>query len=472
MAAAPDAIVIGAGPNGLSAAVTLARAGRSVTVYEALDTIGGGASSAALTLPGFTHDICSAVHPFGVASPFWRTLPLADHGLRWLEPDAEVAHPMDGGPAAIAWRSLERTADGMGPDAAAYRHLLQPIVEAWPLLLPTVLGQPAIPPHPLAMARFGVQAVLPASSRARRSFTTEPARALVAGMAAHAMLPLDRFPTGAVALIFAALAHTTGWRFPAGGAQKISDALASLLRSLGGTIVTGARIDNVDDLPRARAFLFDLSPRPLLRIAGHRFPAAFRDRLARYRYGTAVFKVDWALDAPIPWRDARVAQAGTVHVGGTLDEVAAAERDTAAGRLPDRPFVLLAQPTSFDPSRAPEGKHVAWGYCHVPSRSTADMLPPIEAQIERFAPGFRDRVLARHVTTPADLERRNPNLVGGDIGMGVMDWPQLFRRPTWRFYSTPANGIYICSASTPPGVGVHGMCGYFAALAALKGALR
>jgi len=472
MAAAPDAIVIGAGPNGLSAAVTLARAGRSVTVYEALDTVGGGASSAALTLPGFTHDVCSAVHPFGIASPFWRTLPLSEHGLRWLEPDAEVAHPMDGGPAAIAWRSLERTADGMGPDAAAYRDLVQPIVEAWPLLLPTVLGKPALPPHPLAMARFGMQALVPASARARRSFTTEPARALLAGMAAHAMLPLDRFPTGAVALIFATLAHTTGWRFPAGGAQKISDALASLLRSLGGTIVTGARVDNLDDLPRARAFLFDLSPRPLLRIAGHRFPAAFRHRLAQYRYGTAVFKVDWALDAPIPWRDARVAQAGTVHVGGTLDEIEAAERDTAAGRLPERPFVLLAQPTWFDPSRAPEGKHVAWGYCHVPSRSTADMLPQIEAQIERFAPGFRDRVLARHVTTPADLERRNPNLVGGDIGMGVMDWPQLFRRPTWRFYSTPANGIYICSASTPPGVGVHGMCGHLAALAALKGALR
>jgi phytoene dehydrogenase-like protein len=295
---------------------------------------------------------------------------------------------------------------------------------------------------------------------------------MFAGMAAHAMLPLHRFPTGAVALVFSALAHTTGWPFPEGGAQRLSDALAALLRSLGGEIVCGCPIENVDALPAARAVLFDLSPRPLLAIAGHRFPAWFQRRLAAYRYGVGAFKMDWALAAPIPWSDSRVAEAGTVHVGGTLEEIAAAEQETASGGHPQRPFVLLAQPTLFDPSRAPRDRHVAWGYCHVPAGSTVDMCARIEAQIERFAPGFRERILARRATTPADIERHNPNMVGGDIGMGVMDWPQLFRRPSWRFYRTPARDLYICSASTPPGVGVHGMCGYFAAQAALAQSLQ
>jgi phytoene dehydrogenase-like protein len=471
MAAAPDAIVVGAGPNGLSAAIALARAGRSVAVYEARDRVGGGAASAELTRPGFIHDVCSAVHPFGVASPFWRSLPLGEHGLRWVEPPAEVAHPLEAD-AAIAWRSLDRTASALAEDAQRYRALFEPLVAIWPKLLPIVLGKPELPSHPIAAARFGLRALSPARSIATRAFTTPRARALMAGSAAHAMLPLDRFPSGAVALIFTILAHTTGWAFPEGGAQRLSDALASLLRSLGGSIFTGAHIENVDDLPRARAILFDLSPRPLLDVAGHRLSSGFRRALERYRYGMGVFKVDWALDAPIPWRDPLVAQAGTVHVGGTFDEIASAERLTASGGHPDRPFVLLAQPTLFDPSRAPAGRHIAWGYCHVPCGSTTDMLPRIEAQIERFAPGFRDRILARHITTPADLERRNPNLIGGDIGMGVMDWPQLFRRPTWRFYNTSAPDLFICSASTPPGVGVHGMCGYLAAQAALAGPLR
>src|SRR4051812_20723327 len=472
MAGSPDAIVVGAGPNGLSAAVALAQAGRRVVVYEAQDRIGGGASSGELTLPGFIHDLCSAVHPTAVASPFWRTLPLGEHGLKWIEPRAQVAHPLDEEPAAIAWRSLDATARDLGEDEGAYRELVAPLVNAWPKILPSVLGAPGIPPHPLAMARFGVRALAPAASRAARTFRTERARALMAGMAAHAMLPLEQFPSGAVALVFTALAHTTGWPLPEGGAQRIADALASLLRSLGGEIVTGTRVEKVDDLPRARAILFDLSPRPLLQIAGHRFSDRFRRALERYRYGMAAFKVDWALDAPIPWRDSRVAEAGTVHVGGTLADIAAGERHTWDGNPAERPYVLLAQPTIFDPTRAPAGRHVAWGYCHVPAGSTVDMLPRIEAQIGRFAPGFRDRVLARHVTTPADFERRNPNLAGGDIGMGVMDWPQLFKRPTWRLYGTSAPDIYICSASTPPGVGVHGMCGYLAAQAALKGALR
>jgi len=472
MAGPPDAIVVGAGPNGLSAAIALARAGRSVTVYEALDRAGGGASSAELTLPGFTHDVCSAVHPLGIASPFWRTLPLAEHGLTWIEPRAEVAHPVDGEPAAIAWRSLHETARDLGEDAGAYRDLVEPVVQAWPKLLPTVLGAPGMPSHPFAAARFGLRALPSAASRAARQFATVRARALLAGLAGHAMLPLDAFPSGAVALVFAAFAHTTGWPFPEGGAQRIADALASLLRSLGSEIVTGSPVLNVDDLPRARAILFDLSPRPLLAIAGHRFPEHFRRALERYRYGPGAFKIDWALDAPIPWRDPRVAAAGTVHLGGTFDQIAAAERETFGGRHPERPYVLLAQPTLFDATRAPAGRHVAWGYCHVPSGSTVDMLARIESQVERFAPGFRDRVLARCVTTPADLERRNPNLAGGDIGMGVMDWPQMFKRPTWRLCGTPARDLYICSASTPPGPGVHGMCGYLAAQAALKGVLR
>ena len=354
--------------------------------------------------------------------------------------------------------------------ATAYRRIVGPVVRDWDLLEATVLGPPRLPRHPLALARFGLNAVRPATSFAAR-FPAEGAPALLSGLAAHAMLPLDQFPTGAVALIFAALAHGRGWPFPRGGAQRLSDALAALFRSNGGEIVTGVRVKNIDDLPAARAVLCDLSPRPLLRIAGHRFPASYRARLQRYRYGMGAFKVDWALDAPIPWLDDRVASAGTVHLGGTISEVAASERDAWSGRVSERPFVLLAQPTLFDPTRAPTGRHTAWAYCHVPHASTVDMLPFIEAQIERFAPGFRERILARHITTPADLERRNPNLVGGDIGMGTMDWRQLLFRPTWREYSTPARDIFLCSASTPPGVGVHGMCGYFAAQAALRTAL-
>ena len=468
MAASPDAIVIGSGPNGLSAAIALAQAGRRVLVFEALDGVGGGAASAELTLPGFIHDISSAVHPFAIASPFWRTLPLENFGLRWITPPAQVAHPLDNRPAAIAWRSMKRTAEELEGGGKRYAALVSPVVRNWDRIAPAILGPPRVPRHPLAFARFGLRALWPASTLAKRGFGDAAASALLAGMAAHSMLPLDRFPSGAVALIFASLAHTSGWPFPEGGAQRISDALAALLRSLGGEIVTGTRIDNVDDLPPARAVLCDLSPKPLLRIAGHRFPPRFRRRLERYRDGPGTFKVDWALDAPIPWRDARVASAGTVHLGGTFSEIAASEADAFNGRLAERPFVLLAQPSLFDPSRAPAGRHTAWAYCHLPHASTFDMLPRIEAQIERFAPGFRDRILSRHVMTPADLERRNPNLVGGDIGMGVMDWPQMFLRPSWRTYSTPARGIYLCSASTPPGVGVHGMCGYFAAQAALE----
>jgi len=458
-----DAIVVGAGPNGLAAAIVLALAGRRVTVFEADATIGGGCRSAELTLPGFVHDICSAVHPLAVGSPFFRRLPLADFGLDWVEPPLMVAHPLDDGRAAIVERDVRSTAEDLGVDGPAYRRLFGSLVRAWPDLESTILGPPGLPAHPLSAARFAWAGRGSAEGLARRHFSTPRARALVAGMAAHAMIPLHRIPTGAVALVLGATAHTAGWSFPRGGAQRLSDALAGYLRSLGGEIVVNSRIRSVDDLPPAAAVLCDLSPRPLLAIAGHRFPAWYRRKLESYRYGPGAFKVDWALGAPVPWRDPHCARAGTVHIGGTLEEISAAERAPWAGVAAERPYVLFSQPTLFDESRAPGGRHVAWAYCHVPSGCTVDMLPRIEAQIERFAPGFRERVLARHVMTPADIERHNPNMVGGDIGAGVVDLRQLFTRPTCHTYSTPVRGLYICSASTPPGVGVHGMCGYHAA---------
>jgi phytoene dehydrogenase-like protein len=466
--AAPDAVVIGAGPNGLAAAIVLARARRKVILYEAQADVGGGCKSEELTLPGFVHDVCSAIHPMGVASPWFRSLPLRDHGLEWIEPSAMIAHPLDTEPAAMSERSLADTAARLGVDEGPYRRLIGSVVDAWPLIGDAILAPPGLPRHPIAVARFGWHALKPAE-RLARSFSGARARGLFAGIAAHGMVPLDSPPTGAVALVLGALAHTHGWPFPKGGAQRLSNALASYFRSLGGEIQTNARVTNIDELPSsAKTVLCDLSPRPLLAIAGHTLPEDYRRKLERFQYGTGVFKVDWALAAPIPWRDPAVARAGTVHVGGTLEEIAASERDCWEGRISARPFVLLAQHSLFDPSRAPEGCHTAWGYCHVPAGATADMLPAIEGQIERFAPGFRDRVLARHVITPADFERRNPNLVGGDIAMGVTTLRQMVVRPTLSWYRTPRKGLYICSASTPPGVGVHGMCGYFAARAALS----
>jgi phytoene dehydrogenase-like protein len=466
--AAADAIVVGAGPNGLAAAITLARTGLHVVVYEAHDVIGGGCRSAALTLPGFVHDVCSAVYPMGAASPFFRDLPLAEHGLSWIQPPAMLAHPFDDGvPAAIIERSVLRTADGLEPDRDAYRGLIGSVVDLWPSIEAIVLGPPSFPRHPFAAARFGMSALQSADRLAKRSFSSERARALLGGIAAHGMLPIDKVPSGAIALVLGALAHTVGWPIPRGGAQRLADALGSYLRSLGGEIVTGARVAALEDLPPARAILCDLSPRPFVGIAQRQLPDSYKEKLAAYRYGMGTFKVDWALDGPIPWRDATVARAATVHLGGSLNEIAVSERDAWEGRISRSPFVLLAQPSLFDSTRTPAGKHTAWAYCHVPHASTSDMLPAIEHQIERFAPGFTDRVLARHVMTPADLEAHNPNLVGGDIGMGVTDLRQLVVRPTLRWYRTPARGLYLCSASTPPGVAVHGMCGYFAAQCAI-----
>jgi phytoene dehydrogenase-like protein len=467
-----DAVVVGAGPNGLAAAITIAQTGRKVLVLEAAASIGGGCRSAELTLPGFVHDVCSAVHPFAVASPFFRTLPLASYGLEWIEPEAMLAHPFANGQAAIVYRSVEHTAAELGEGRDRYRQLYQPLIDDWSKLESTVLGPLRWPAHPIAAALFGLRALGAVEPLARRVFKTETARGLLAGTAAHSMLPLDRRPTAGIALVLTLLAHVVGWVIPRGGSQRIADALAAYLRSLGGEIETSTPVTTIDEIPAARAVLCDLSPAPLLRIAGHRLSALYKRALSRYRYGMGVFKMDWALDAPIPWRNAACSRAGTVHLGGTLSEIARSEREIWNGGATERPFVLIAQPTVFDPSRAPAGRHVGWAYCHVPHGSTVDMSTRIEQQIERYAPGFRDRILARSVMSPSDLERHNPNLVGGDIAAGVVDLWQLFRRPTWRTYSTPVKGVYICSASTPPGIGVHGMCGYLAAKRALKDVLE
>jgi phytoene dehydrogenase-like protein len=469
---APDAVVIGAGPNGLAAALALAEAGRSVTVLEAAETVGGGARSAELTLPGFTHDICSAVHPLAAASPFFRRLPLARFGLEWITPPAALAHPFDGGAAVLLWRSLGQTASGLGADGASYQALMERLGGIWPRIEQAVLGPLAWPRHPAALAQFGWLALQPAIRLVRAKFKTEQARALFGGIAAHGMLPLDRPLTAAFALVLAVAAHRWGWPLPRGGAQRIASALAACLRAFGGAIVTGARVYSLDDAPRCRALLCDLSPRPFLAIAGRRLAGGYRRRLERYRYGPGVFKIDWALEAPIPWRAAECALAAAVHLGGTLEEIARTLDDVWSGRTPERPFVVLSQPTLFDPSRAPSGRHIAWAYCHVPNGSEADMLERVESQVERFAPGFRARILARHVMAPADLERHNPNFSGGDIASGAMDLRQAFLRPTRLAYRTPVRGLYLCSAATPPGPGVHGMCGWFAARRALAEALR
>ncbi|HXH12987.1 MAG TPA: NAD(P)/FAD-dependent oxidoreductase [Alphaproteobacteria bacterium] len=469
-----DAIVIGAGPNGLAAAITLAQAGRSVLVCEAKETIGGGARSAALTLPGYVHDVCSAIHPLAVVSPFFRTLPLHEYGLEWVYSPAALAHPFDDDTAALLDRSIDLTGETLGQDATAYRRLMAPLVASWSVLQDALLGPLRPPRHPLALLGFGVRALRSARALAESWFNGEAARGLFAGLAAHAIMPLERPPSAAFGLLLGILGHVAGWPIPRGGAQHISDALASYLRALGGEIRTGMHISSLEELPPARAILCDVTPRQLLQIAGHRLPAGYRRQLQRYRYGPAAFKVDWALDAPIPWRASACTRAATVHVGGTLAEIATSERDAWEGRPSDRPFVLVAQQSLFDSTRAPPGKHVVWAYCHVPHGSTFDMTERIERQIERFAPGFRERILARSVLPPAALERYNANYIGGDINGGVQDLWQLFTRPAWRLvpYTTPVSGLYICSSSTPPGGGVHGLCGYFAARAVLRGSLR
>jgi phytoene dehydrogenase-like protein len=463
-----DAVVIGAGPNGLAAAITLARAGKSVVVFEAADTIGGGARSAELTLPGFVHDVCSAVHPMAAASPFFRELPLAEHGLEWIHPPLCVAHPLDGGRAAILNRDINKTYEALGADGVAWRRLVGSLAADWPKLEDVTTGPIGLPRYPIAAARFGLHAVQSAMSLARGRFATEEARALIAGLAAHAVEPLDSLGTAAVALVFAAVGHVYGWPIPRGGSQKIADALASYLRSLGGEIVTGVRVGSRRELPAAHAVLCDTSVHGLIEIAGDELPAGYRGALEKFSQGAGVFKVDWALSAPIPWAAAECREAGTVHVGGTLDEIAESESEVAAGRVPERPFVLVAQSSLFDATRAPAGQHTGWGYCHVPAGCETDMTERIEAAIERFAPGFREVIVARATRGPAQLERENANLIGGNVTGGANTLRQILLRPTWRQYSTPVRGLYLCSASTPPGGGVHGMCGFHAAGRALR----
>ena len=465
-----DAAIIGSGPNGLSAGITLARAGKPVVVLEARDSIGGGTRSAELTLPGFRHDICSALHPLGVASPAFRDLPLAQYGLSWITPPASLAHPLDDGTAVMLEGTVKQTAEALGSDGAAYRRLMRPLVDSWQALLDDVLGPLRIPSHPLLMARFGGWALLPATTVARTVFRGERARAMFAGMAAHAMLPLTSPATGAIGLILGILAHAIGWPMPRGGSQQFANALGAHLEALGGEIRTGVRVRSMDDLPRARATLFDTSPRGLVEIAGERLPAGYRDALSRFRYGPGVFKLDYALDAPIPWTAPECLRAGTVHLGGTLEEISESEAAVWRGEHPEWPYVIVAQHSLFDDTRAPEGKHTAWAYCHVPHGSTVDMTERVEAQIERFAPGFGERVLALNTMDTAQMEAYNPNYVGGDINAGVQDLRQFFTRPVVRVnpYTTPVPDLFLCSSSTPPGGGVHGLCGYHGARAALR----
>jgi phytoene dehydrogenase-like protein len=466
-----DAVVVGSGPNGLAAAIEMARAGWSICVFEARDTVGGGARSAELTQPGFIHDVCSAIHPLAFASPFFKSLPLSKHGLEWIHPPAAVGHPFDDGTAAILEQSVERTSAALGPDSRAYTKVFAPLVRNAAELIPEILAPPLhAPRHPLMMLRFGIKAIQSAQKFSERHFKGERARALFAGIAAHANMPLDQSPTAAFGLLLGMLGHVGGWPLPKGGSQKISDALASYFTSLKGRIVTGTPISSTHELPSSRVILVDITPQQLLRFAGDEFPPSYRWELQKYQYGPAVFKVDWALNSPIPWRAKECRRAGTLHIGGSMDEIAAGEQAVARGQCAERPLVLLAQQSLFDPSRAPEGKHSAWAYCHLPRGSKVEMTERIESQVERFAPGFRDCILSRHTMSPADFESYNPNYIGGDISGGLQNLLQIVARPSLRIspYSTPIKNLFICSSSTPPGGGVHGMCGYHAARAVLN----
>ncbi len=464
-----DAVVVGAGPNGLAAGVRLAQAGASVLVVEQHDEPGGGCRSSELTLPGYLHDVCSAVHPMGAASPYLRSLPLADHGLTWLHPEVLAAHPLDDGSAGVLLRGVGDTVQALADPG--WRRLFGPLVAHWDDVADGVLAPvPRLPRPPLALARFGARAVWPATSLATASLRTEAGRALFAGVAAHAINALERPLTAAAGIMLAAAGHAAGWPVAAGGSQRIVDALVSYLSALGGRVETGRPIEVLDDLPPSRAVLFDTSPASLARIAGPRLEDRYRRRLQRFRHGPGSFKVDYALAGPVPWVAEACRRAGTVHVGGTLAEVAHAEAEVARGRHPERPFVLAAQQSLFDAGRAPAGHHTFWAYCHVPAGSSLDMTAAIEAQLERFAPGFGDLVLARAVTTPRQLEAYNPNCVGGDVAGGSSAGLQLVFRPVVSAHPhrTPSPGLFLCSASTPPGGGVHGMCGYWAAEEALR----
>ncbi len=464
------AIVVGSGPNGLSAAVALARAGVHVTVYEAASTIGGAARTEELTLPGFLHDTGSAVYPLGVASPFFRSLPLQQHGLHWIEPEVPVAHPLEEGDAVALLHDLAATAELIGgSDGKAYRSLVEPLVAAWPVLLGDLLA-PVVhwPAHPLRLARFGVEALRSATGLVKSHFKTERARTLFAGLAGHSNVPFHFLASAAPALVLAAAAHTTGWPIARGGAQAISNALASLLREHGGMIETNVEVTSLKLLHDADAVLLDITPKQFLRIAGDTVSAGQRKPFENFKPSPGICKVDWALSAPIPWTADLCRRAGTVHLGGSLQEITASEKDAWNGRESERPYILLAQQSLFDSTRAPDGKHTAWAYCHVPNGTVSDFTQRIEAQIERYAPGFGATILARRTHTASQMQDWNANLLGGDVSGGAMTLGQIIRRPTLPPYVTPVEGVFLCSSSTPPGGGVHGMCGYLAAAVAAK----
>jgi len=469
-----DAIIIGSGPNGLAAAIELAKAGRSVLVREAATIVGGSCRSAELTLPGYTHDVCSTVAALVLSSPFMRSLPLAQLGVELIQPPAAFAHPLDDGTAAVLERSFQETGKTLGPDASAWTGLFRPLVAGWGKLAPMLLSPPRLPAHPLLMARFGLRAMRSAEALANAYFKGRHARALFAGAAAHAILPLNWTATASFGLVLTASAHADGWPIVRGGMQQLASALATHLQLLGGEIITDAPVKSLDEIPPARSIVCDVTPRQLIQLAGDRLPIAYRSKLNRFRYGPGVFKMDWALAGPIPWKATACNRAGTVHLGGTLEEIAAAERAPWNNEHSNKPYILLVQPTLFDPSRAPPGKHTAWAYCHVPSASALDMTDAIESQVERFAPGFRDLILARSTMNCSDMERHNANLIGGDITGGAQMLSQLFARPVGSLnpYRTPVPNLYLCSASTPPGGGVHGMCGYHSAQAILKDSRR
>jgi phytoene dehydrogenase-like protein len=466
------ACVIGAGPNGLAAAIILAQAGLQVDVLEAESTPGGAARTLELTLPGFRHDFGSAVYPLGAGSPFFSSLPLIEHGLEWIHSPAALAHPLDDGTAVMLERDLDQTRDSLGIDGSAWDKLMRPFVEHWTEFAPEILRPVSfVPRHPWLMARFGMVAVRSAQSVAGR-FRSQRTRALFAGLAAHSFLSLDEPLSAAFGILMAVPAHAVGWPIPRGGAQSLTDALCGYLSTFGSKVTTSSPVQSLAALanvfPNYDLFLCNLTPRQLVKVGGDSLSDSYKRRLGKYRYGAGVFKVDYALNAPIPWRAPGCLRAATVHLGGSFEEIAASEKAVRIGHVAERPFVLLAQPSLFDSSRAPEGKHTAWAYCHVPNGSKENMLERLEDQIERFAPGFRECILARRVFSPTDLESMDANLVGGDIGGGVMDIRQFLFRPTWRHYATSARKIYLCSASTPPGGGVHGMCGYHAAKMALS----
>ncbi|MBV7530840.1 NAD(P)/FAD-dependent oxidoreductase [Chitinophaga sp. sic0106] len=464
-----DAIVVGAGPNGLAAAITLQQHGLQVLLLEAKDTVGGGTRTKELTLPGFQHDVCSAIHPMLIMSPFFQQLQLKDYGLELIFPPVAAAHPFDDGSAAVLRGSVEDTAALLGTDGDAYTQLVASLVKNWKDLGPDILGPLHFPKHPLQLAAFGLTALRSADAIVKR-FRTKQARGLWAGMAAHSMLPFNYLSSAAIGTVLCTAGHVAGWPLVKGGSQGIANAMAALFTAFGGDIETNSPVDDLSHLPPAKLLLLDVSPRQLVQMAGTRLSGSYVKKLSRYRYGPGVCKVDWALDGPIPFVNDDCRRAGTVHIGNTYEEIAAAEAGTWKGQLSEKPFVLLAQQSLFDSTRAPEGQHTAWGYCHVPNGNTADMTSIIENQVERFAPGFKKRIVGRHVMNAAAMETYNANYIGGDINGGAIDISQLFTRPVLSSspYRTSAKGIYLCSASTPPGGGVHGMCGYHAAMRALK----